>query len=85
MVCSVEEVDETTDPLSPRASQNAMLEPSNGIKQLMTDIDIQAPDAELSDESPIQFIVIEALGEAVFLSRSPQAPKTSVQKSATGS
>lgn len=37
----------------------------------MTGIDIQAPDAELSDEISIQFIGVEALGQAVFLSTTP--------------
>ncbi|KAI0391890.1 hypothetical protein F5Y17DRAFT_385086 [Xylariaceae sp. FL0594] len=76
--------DERTDPLSPRADQNAMLDPSNGTKQLMTGVDIQAPDAELSSESPIQFNVVEALGEAVFAPTSPQAPKFPAQKPASG-
>ncbi|KAL7939904.1 hypothetical protein V8C35DRAFT_18625 [Trichoderma chlorosporum] len=77
--------DERTDPLSPSADQDAMLDPGGGTKQLMTGIDIQAPDAELSSESPIQFNVVEALGEAVFASTSPQAPKFPALKPAAGS
>lgn len=43
-----------------------MLSTKDGIKQLMTGIDLHAPDAKLSSESPIQFNVAEAMGQDVF-------------------
>ncbi|OCL06349.1 hypothetical protein AOQ84DRAFT_78782 [Glonium stellatum] len=58
--------DQSTDPSRRDASQSAMLSPSNGTKQLMTGVDIHAPDAKLSVEIPIQFNVVDAMGQNVF-------------------
>ncbi|KAF2810682.1 uncharacterized protein BDZ99DRAFT_519369 [Mytilinidion resinicola] len=57
--------DQSTDPSHRDASQAAMLSPSNGTKQLMTGVDIHAPDAKFSAEVPIQFNVVDTMGQDV--------------------
>lgn len=43
-----------------------MLSTGDGIKQLMTGVDLHAPDAKLSNEAPIEFNAADAMGQDVF-------------------